>query len=161
MRISTPRALLVAAAALGAVVAGLTVARANGVTCTAYFGGLETGKLAVPELVVFNTGAEQISLTVTLRSETGATLATTAAPLDVAGFNSLFLSLAPLLATAGADGKPYAGRFTAEVSGPAPFADGVAVVHVTQYFGKPAKGGLRPVKPKGAFVVRPLFVSGT
>lgn len=159
MRISIPRALLAAAVAVAAVVAGFTVARANGVTCTAWFGGLETGKLAVPELVVFNTGAEAISLNVTLRSETGATLATTAAPLDVAAFNSLFLSLTPMLATAGTDGRPYVGRFTAEVTGAAPFSEGVAVVHVTQYFGKPAKGGLRPVKPKGAFVVRPLFIS--
>lgn len=161
MRTLVSRTLLVAAVALGAVVAGLTVARANGVTCTAFVGGLETGKEAVPELVVFNTTAQQMSVNVTLRDATGLQLATTAAPLTIDGFHSVFLSLSTMLTTAGPDGKPYQGRITAEITGAAPFADGAAVVHVTQYFGKAAKGGVRPAKPKGAFVVRPLFVTGT
>ena len=161
MRITGPRTLFAAALALGAVAAALGVARANGVTCSAFVGGLETGKQAVPELVIFNTTAEQMSVNVTLRDSSGLQLATTAAPIVIDGFHSSFLSLSTLLQTAGEDGKPYQGRVNAEVTGAAPFADGAAVVHVTQYFGKPQKGGFRPSKPKGAFVVRPLFVTGT
>ena len=159
MRITGPKTLVAAAVALGAVAAALGVARANGATCTAYLGGLETGKQAVPELVIFNTTALAMSVNVTLRDSTGLQLATTAAPIDIDAYHSSFLSLSTLLLTAGEDGKPYQGRITAEVTGAAPFADGAAVVHVTQYFGKADKTGLRPAKPKAAFVVRPLFVT--
>lgn len=159
MRITAPRTLLVAALGVGAVAAGFAVARANGATCTAYVGGLETGKQAVPELVVFNTTAEQMSVNVTLRDATGLQLATTAAPIVIDAFHSTYLSLSTMLTTAGEDGKAYKGRITAEVTGAAPFADGAALVHVTQYFGEPAKGGVRPTKPKAAFVIRPLFVT--
>lgn len=161
MRITVPRTLLAAALALGAVAAGFAVARANGTTCIAYVGGLETGKQAVPELVVFNTTPQEMVISVTLRDATGLELAATAAPITIAAFNSAYLSLSTLLLTAGEDGKPYQGRITAEITGAEPFADGAAVVHVTQYFGKSTKEGLRPAKPKGAFVVRPLFVTGT
>jgi hypothetical protein len=161
MRITASRTLLATAVALGAVVAALAVARANGTTCKAYLGGLETGKQAVPELVVFNTTAQQMTVNVTVRDATGLTLATAPAPIVIDGFHSAFLSLSTLLTTAGEDGKPYEGRITAEVTGDTPFADGTAVVHATQYFGKAAKGGVRPAKPKAAFIVRPLFVTGT
>ena len=159
MHINASRNLLAAALAVGAVAAGFAVARANGATCIAYVGGLETGKQAVPELVVFNTTPQQMEISVKLRDSTGLEIGSTAAPITIDAFNSAYLSLSTLLLTAGEDDKPYQGRITAEITGAEPFADGTAIVHVTQYFGKPTKEGLRPAKPKGAFVVRPLFVT--
>lgn len=153
-------ALVSCAAVLAiAAAAGLSAARANGVACVAYAGGLETTKSAVPELVVYNTGGTPMSLTLTLRNDKGQTLATPATTVDVPGFNTVFTSLSARLATAGEGGKPYDGRFSLEVSGGAPFSEVNAVVHVTQYFGKRAKDLTRPVKPLAAFIVRPLFLT--
>jgi hypothetical protein len=151
-------AVLAAALAVG----GFAAVRASGQetpTAYAYLGGLETGKSAVPELVVFNTQAEDLSLTLVLRDEAGRALATSAAPLVVGGFKTAAQSLSALLLTAGTAGKPYAGRFSLEVSGGLPFSQDNAVVHVTQYFGRPAKGAVKPAKPTSAFVVRPLFAT--
>ena len=155
------RLTLFSAAALIAVAAaaGLSVARANGATCTAYIGGLQSDRTSVPELVVFNPGGIPLSLTLTMRDATGAVLPTPAGTVDVPAFNTTFLSLSTQLKTAGIGGKPYVGRFTLEVSGGAPFAPEAAVLHVTQYYGKPSKGAGKPVAPKSAFVIRPLFDS--
>ena len=142
-----------------ATAAGLSAARANGPTCVAFVGGIETSKSAVPELVVYNTGGIPMSLTLTLRNDKGQTLTSPATPVDVAGFNTVFTSLSARLATAGEDGKPYDGRFSVEISGAAPFSDANAVVHVTQYFGKRGKDLGKPVKPLAAFIVRPLFLA--
>jgi hypothetical protein len=147
----------IAAALAVAVAAGLSVARANGATCTAYVGGLQSDKSSVPELVVFNPGGIPLSLTLTMRDATGAVLPTPAGTVDVPGFNTAFVSLSSKLLTAGTSGKPYLGRFSLEITGPAPFAQDAAVLHVTQYYGNPAKGGAKPVKPASAFVIRPLF----
>jgi hypothetical protein len=149
--------LSVAAIAAVAAAAGLSVARANGATCTAYVGGLQSDKASVPELVVFNPGGIPLSLTLTMRDATGAVLPTPAGTLDVPGFNTAYVSLSSKLLTAGVNGKPYLGRFSLEVSGGPPFAQDAAVLHVTQYYGKPAKGAAKPVAPKSAFVIRPLF----
>ena len=150
--------LLSAAAALAvAVAAGLSVARANGATCSAYIGGLQSDKSSVPELVVYNPGGTPLSLTLTLRDAQGVVLPTPAGTVDVAGFNTAYVSLSSMLTTAGIVGKPYLGRFSLEVAGGPPFAQDGAVLHVTQYFGKPAKGAAKPVKPLSAFVIRPLF----
>lgn len=143
----------VCAAGLGAIVA----ARADGATCTARVGGLTTGKDTVPELVVWNTGAAPIALTLVARNDQGQTLPLSPATVDVPGFNTAFVSLSQRLATAGANGKPYLGRFSLEITGDAPFSETTSVVHVTQYFGKPAKGLVKPTKPKAAFIVRPVF----
>jgi len=151
--------LSVAAAAAVAVAAGLSVARANGATCTAYVGGLQSDKLSVPELVVFNPGGIPLSLTLTMRDATGAVLPTPAGTVDVAPFTTTFLSLSSKLTTAGISGKPYLGRFTLEVSGGPPFAPDAAVLHVTQYYGRPGKAAAKPPQPKSAFVIRPLFNS--
>jgi hypothetical protein len=152
-------ALFVAGALAAASAVGwLAAARAAATTYTAYLGGLETGKATVPELVVFNTTAQPMSLTLVLRDTSGTTLGTAAEPLVVPGFNTAVLSLSAQLATAGPLGKPYLGRCSLEISGDAPFSDQTAVVHVTQYFGKPAKGALKPKSPKAAFIIRPLFV---
>ena len=153
------RVALISAAAIVAVAAaaGLSVARANGATCSAYVGGLQSDKSSVPELVVFNPGGTPLSLTLTLRDAQGVALPTPAAALDVPGFNTAYVSLSSTLATAGINGKPYLGRFSLEVKGGPPFAQDGAVLHVTQYFGKPGKGATKPLKPTSAFVIRPLF----
>jgi hypothetical protein len=149
--------LSAAAVAAVAVAALISAARANGATCTAYVGGLQSDKSSVPELVVFNPGGTPLSLTLTMRDAQGNVLTTPAAPLDVAGFNTAYVSLSSMLTTAGTAGAPYRGRFSLEVAGGPPFAQDSAVLHVTQYFGKPAKGAAKPLKPTSAFVVRPLF----
>ena len=113
----------------------------------------------VPELVVFNTTGTPLSLTLTLRDPAGQTLTTPAGTIDVPGFNTALVSLGSKLATAAA-GKPYIGRFSAQISGAAPFGETTSVVHVTQYYGKAGKNFSRPVKPASAFVVRALFVTG-
>jgi hypothetical protein len=146
-----------AALATAALAAGISVARANGATCTAFIAGLQSDKSSVPELCVFNTGTMQLSLTLTFRDAAGAVLPTPAETLEVAPFNTAYVSLTTKLKTAGLSGKPYTGRFTLEISGTAPFAQDYAVVHVTQYYGRPGKAGAKPVKPASAFVIRPLF----
>jgi hypothetical protein len=157
MKIRGFQIVLASLAIAGAVAAGITAAHANGAVCSAYVGGLDTSKSAVPELVVFNVGAEQVSLSLTLRDASGSVLANPAAPVVVDPFHTAVLSLTKVLATASSNGKPYEGRFSLEVAGATPFGADTAVVHVTQYLGTPAKDYQKPLKPKAAYVVRAQF----
>lgn len=159
MTYTKPGLFLAAGLLAVAALASLSSARANGTTCVAYVGGLEAGKETVPELVLFNTANAPVSVTLVMRDPLGQTLATPADPLVVNTYNSAFVSLSSRLATAGPNGKAYVGRFSLEISGAAPFTQDNAIVHVTQYLGKPGKGLARPSKPKSAFIVRPLFIS--
>jgi hypothetical protein len=135
-------------------VAGFAVlhsgALAQSVTTSAFLGGLETGKTSVPELVVLNTTNSALSLDLKLRAADGTVLVNRAAALLVGAQATGVLNLQTELATAGVNGKPYLGTFSAQVSGESPFDQSTAIVHVTQYFGK-------RTKPKAAFVIRPIF----
>jgi hypothetical protein len=143
--------LFLASAAL--VVAGLVwhaTARANGTSCTAFIGGIQTDKATAPELVIFNTTAETMTLDLVLRAPNGTALVTTPAAFTLTGHQTGFFDLKALLATKGLNGKAYLGTFSAEVTGAPPFSENDAVIHVTQYFGSRKK-------PKSAFVIRPVF----
>jgi hypothetical protein len=125
-------------------------AGAQATLSTAFVGGIETGRSAVPELVVFNTSASEMTLNLVLRSPAGVSLANLPAALTGGPRQSLYRDLRADLARAGTKGRAYVGAFTAEVSGEAPFAPSTTIVHVTQYFGSRKK-------PRAAFVVRPVF----
>jgi hypothetical protein len=125
-------------------------ARANGATCSAFVGGLQTSKSLDPQLVVFNTTDSPMTLDVKLRAPDATVLADLPDALVLAARQTITFDLRAALAEAGANGKPYVGGFSAEVSGETPFSKDTAVVHVTQFVGSPAK-------PKAAYVVRSIF----
>jgi hypothetical protein len=146
-----PVLVLAAAAMVSGGLVWHASARANGTSCTAFIGGIQTDKASAPELVIFNTTAEQLTLDLVLRKPDGTALVTEPASIVLTAHQTGFFDLKAKLATANA-GKAYLGTFSAEVTGAAPFSENDAVVHVTQYFGTRKK-------PKSAFVIRPLFSS--
>jgi len=142
---------LVAAAAFGIHAS----ARAQSAVATAYFGGLQNGPAFAPRIFVFNTTAATPTLDLVLRAPDGTVLVTRNAAMTVQPYATGILDLTAELAHAGAKSKPYKGVFTAVLSGDAAaFTDTTCVAHAVQYFGSVKS-------PRGACVIRPLFVVPT
>lgn len=158
MRSASSRALLgaaaCAAAALGALLLDADEAGAQqAIVSSAHFAGAQSSKGAVAELVLFNTSAAAMTLDLKLLLPDGTVLVDRPAEIDVAGFQTVFVSLAEQIARDVPKGEvPYKGTFSVIVSGAEPFSESVVVGHVAQYFGTRKS-------PKAAYVLRPLFTT--
>lgn len=120
---------------------------------SAHFGGAQSQKGAVPELVLFNTTAAPMTLDLRLVAADGTTLVDRAGEIDLGSRQTVFVSLAEQLSRDLPKGvAPYKGTFSVVVSGADPFAESTVVAHVAQYFGSRKS-------PKAAYVLRPLFTT--
>lgn len=145
-------AVLVAAAALTLPV---RVADADGsAACTAHLGGLETAKKMVPELVVFNVTASELTFDLVIRGADGAELVNRPGGVIVPARATVTVSLQEELSRdLPPKTKAYTGVLSLDLTADAPFGPDSAIIHVTQYIGKRKN-------PKAAFVLRPIY-SGT
>jgi hypothetical protein len=147
-------ALVAVLALVGAAAFGLgSAARAQSATTTAYFGGLQNGPTFAPRIFVFNTTGATQTLDLVLRAPDGTVLVTHPTAMTVQPYATGMLDLTNELIHAGPKSKPYKGVFSAVLTGDAAsFADTTCVVHAVQYFGSIKS-------PRGACVIRPLFVA--
>jgi hypothetical protein len=146
--------VLATATVVGAVAASLATrdaARAEGASCSAFVGGADSSKGAVPELVLSNLTDTVYTLDLTLRDRAGVVLASRDDEITLDPRATLQVDLLEQIRRdLPARTKPYAGLFSVEVRGDAPFAPETVLVHVTQYFGSRKA-------PKAAYVLRPGF----
>lgn len=139
------------AGAVAASVASREAARADGVSCSAFVGGADSSKGAVPELVLSNLTDSAMSLDLTLRDAAGQVLVSRDDEVALEPRATVQVDLLEQIRRElPGRTKPYAGLFTVEVRGDAPFAEDAVLVHVTQYFGSRKA-------PKAAYVLRPAF----
>lgn len=141
-----------------AAAAGLAVAAALGtagaqeeVRRAAHFAGVDGGKGAAPELVLFNTTGTPMTLDLKLVDPEGNVLVDRADEIELGFQQTAFVDLAEQLRRdLPRNVKPYRGSFAVVVSGGPPFDASTVVGHVAQYYGARAR-------PKAAFVLQPLF----
>lgn len=144
----------VVAAVLGAAAAsfgGRDTARAEGASCSAFVGGADASKGAVPELVLSNLTDSEMTLDLVLRDKVGVAIIDRQGEITLSPRATMSVDLLEQFRRGlPKRTKPYASLFSVEVRGVDPFASNTVLMHVTQYFGSRSK-------PKAAFVLRPEF----
>jgi hypothetical protein len=150
----TALVVLAASAAAGGFAALVATAPARAgeeSPCTAYVVGASSAKGAVPELVLFNTTSQTMTLDLDLLGPDGVAIISRAGEVVVNGRQTLSMDLLEQFKRdLTGKAKPYAGTFTVALHGPVGFTADRVIVHVTQYYGT-------RTKPKAAYVLDPVF----
>lgn len=126
-------------------------AHADGATCVALIGGVEASKKSSPELVLFNTASGSYTLDLTLRDADGNVIVSRDGEISVGAYQTVGIDLMEQIRRdLPKKTKPYAGLFSAEITGDTPFGPDTVLVHVTQFYGSRKN-------PKAAFVLPAVF----